>query len=128
MKFHHLGIACRDINDTLQFVHDTRKVNQISEIIYDKNQDAYVCLVETDDGIDLELISGPKIQAFLKKGVHLYHTCWEVDDIQKAINELSSSGATLISEPKEAELFNNRLVAFLSTPIGFLELLEDGGN
>ena len=43
-------------------------------------------------------------------------------DINLAIENFQ--GAILISSPKPAILFQNRLVAFLMTPIGLIELLN----
>ena len=64
------------------------------------------------------------IESFVKKKQFLYHSCWEVDNIDTAIKSFSDNGSVLISEPTPSLLFNNRKVAFLYTSVGILELLE----
>ena len=76
------------------------------------------------DGSYIELVSGAVVANFVKKRVTYYHICYEVDDISKAIEEMSKNGALVVSPPKPAILFGNRNVAFLMSPIGLVELLE----
>ena len=125
MIFHHIGIATKDIDETLVYIKNVYKnIDTISDIIYDKLQDASLCMVTLKDGINIELVSGNQVNGYIKKRISLYHTCWEVDDINKAIELQVDSGAFLVSEPKEAILFNNRRVAFVYSDIGLVELLE----
>jgi methylmalonyl-CoA/ethylmalonyl-CoA epimerase len=125
MTFHHIGIATKDIDETLVYIKKVYKnIDTISEIIYDKLQDASLCMVTLKDGINIELVSGNQVNGYTKKRISLYHTCWEVDNINEAIERQVDSGAFLVSEPKEAILFNNRRVAFVYSDIGLVELLE----
>lgn len=124
MKFHHLGIACDDIKETLGFIKNTHRVVAVSETVYDPLQDASLCMITLEEGPDIELISGGAVVNLRKKRISLYHTCYQVDDIAQAINHLVENGAILISEPKNAILFNNHKVAFVHTPTGIIELLE----
>jgi hypothetical protein len=48
-----------------------------------------------------------------------------VNNISVSIEKLIKSGAKVISEPKEAILFDNAKVAFLASSIGIIELVED---
>lgn len=121
MKFHHLGIATKNIDATLEWIQNTYNVLDTSEKIYDPNQDAYLLMIKTED-INIELVSGKVVEKFISKNITYYHVCYEVIDIEKAIKEFKKS--FVISKPKEAILFNNRKVAFLLTPIGIVELLE----
>jgi len=123
MKFHHLGIACRSIEESCEFVEKIFSVVHKSAVVFDQNQNAHLCILKIEDGSRIELVSGPMVSGFVKKGHLLYHSCWEVEDIDSEIDKLIASGASLISPPQKAILFNNRLVAFLITPIGILELL-----
>ncbi len=125
MRFHHIGIACRDIPETLGFVQKSFDVTHTTDIIFDQNQDAELCLLTLVDGSHIELVSGKAVEKFVAKRQSLYHTCWQVNDIEKAIETLYENGAILISPPTEAILFNNRKVAFLFSDIGIIELLEE---
>jgi methylmalonyl-CoA/ethylmalonyl-CoA epimerase len=124
MKFHHVGIACENMDETENFVRSVHKVNYTTDRIYDPVQDAMVCILNVEDGLNIELISGKQVEGILKKKMTLYHTCYETNDMQAAIKQFEEAGAMLISEPKPALLFNNRKVCFLFTPIGIVELLE----
>ncbi len=124
MKLHHLGIACANINETLALIRMLFPVKEHSAIIHDPQQNADLCMVSLTGSPPLELISGPVVDALAKKGLLLYHTCWEVDDLEAAIVRFSEAGCRLISGPKTAVLFNNRRVAFLMGPAGLMELLE----
>mgnify|MGYP001483286679 CR=1 FL=1 len=124
LKFHHLGIACENILEVSIFLERTFSISKKSKIVFLENQGVDACLLTNDDGTNIELVSGKTIQGFIKKKQFLYHSCWEVDDIDATIKNFTDNGSLLISEPKASLLFNNRKVAFLYTDVGILELLE----
>lgn len=124
MKLHHLGIACTDIKKSIIHIKKIYRVLSVSEIIFDHHQQAHLCIIKTDDGITLELIAGTPVANLLKKGISYYHLCFEVHDIHAEIERLKKDGAVLVSTPKPAILFKNKLVAFLYTYSGLIELLE----
>ena len=126
MKFHHIGIATEDIPKMIKKMQKFFEINEISDIIYDPNQDANLCMLTLKDKTKIELISGNVVANIVKKRNFLYHTCYEVKDINKTINKLVSDGAMLVRESKEAILFNNKKVAFLMWDLGLIELLEMG--
>ena len=121
MTFHHIGIATKDITKSFKFIKDNFNIIKKTEVIYDKNQDAYVQLITTDDN-QIELVSGKQVENLIDKNITYYHICYEVDNIEESIKNFSN--ALLVSPPKEAILFDNRKVAVLLTPIGLVELLE----
>lgn len=125
MKFHHIGIATENIESELVKLKKHFNILNISEIVYDKNQDAYLCMLTLNDGMMIELISGNVVQSLVKKRQFLYHTCYSVNNINNKINELINEGAYLVSEPKEAILFNNKKVSFLLWDLGLIELVEE---
>jgi methylmalonyl-CoA/ethylmalonyl-CoA epimerase len=124
MKIHHIGIACSDIEEAIQEFSDYHTIVRKSEIIFDTLQNAKLCLINTDTGLDVEFISGEQVSKLVKKGINYYHICYEVDDLQSTIDNYLAQGAKLISESKEAVLFENRKVAFLYVSYGLIELLE----
>jgi len=123
MKFHHLGIACADIPATMAFILHTQDIATQSAIIFDERQNASLCMIETASGFAIELIAGPVVKNYVKKGIHIYHTCWQVADLEQGIKNLTDQGAMLIAPPTPAVLFQERPVAFLHTPLGLVELL-----
>lgn len=85
MKFHHIGIATEDIEKSIEKLKKYFDIKEISKIVYDKNQDANLCMLEMNDGIMIELISGGVVSNLVKKHQYLYHTCYSVKDIDKMI-------------------------------------------
>lgn len=125
MRFHHAGIACGDIEAAIRDADALYGVKYRSDVIFDPEQSAYLCLIETATGMTLELIAGPQVSGFLKRGITCYHHCHEVSDLEQGIARLSAVGATLVSSPRPAVLFGGRRVAFLMTRLGMIELLEE---
>ena len=124
MKLHHLGIATKNIEKTELFINSTHLVKSKIGPVWDKNLKANVCIIEVLGDLSIELVSGPAVESLLKKNISLYHYCYEVDDIDKKIKEFIKFGAVIITNPTPAILFDNRLVTFLLTPIGIIELLN----
>ena len=124
MKIHHIGIACTDIQEAItEFAHYHTIIRK-SEIVFDALQNASLCLVCTDTGLNIEFIAGEQVARLIKKGVTYYHLCYEVDSLEDTITDFLSKGAMMISEPKPAKLFNGKRVAFLFLSYGLVELVE----
>lgn len=125
MQLHHIGIACEDITKSLLLIKKVYDVASVGEIVFDKEQNAYLCLIKTNNGVTIELILGITVNRLIKKGASYYHICFAVKDIFAEIERLKDAGAILVSPPKPAILFKNKPVAFLYTHLGLIELLEE---
>lgn len=123
MKFHHVGIACRDIQAEIQNISAIHEIIAQSPVVIDEQQNAELVLLTLSDGTNLELISGKQVEGLLKKNITYYHLCFEVEDIRAEIDRLEKENAKLLSPPKPAPLFDNREVAFLHVSYGIIELL-----
>jgi methylmalonyl-CoA/ethylmalonyl-CoA epimerase len=124
MRFHHIGVACYNIEEEIFNISKIHKVINVSPIVFDSNQNAQLCIIDTSEGITIELISGEQVVNILKKRVTYYHICFEVDEIESEIVRLQNLGAFLVSEPKSAILFENKKVAFLQVSYGLIELVQ----
>lgn len=124
MKLHHIGIACKNIDEEIESISKIHHVIKQSPKLFDEAQNAELVLLTLADGTHIELISGKQVEAFVKKNITYYHLCFEVDDINAEIERLVKDRAYLISPPKPAVLFNSRLVAFLNVSYGMIELLN----
>ena len=124
IKFHHIGIATENIESTIKYLKEIMSIKNISEKVYDRNQDANLCMLTLEDGTKIELISGKIVEKIVKKRQFLYHTCYETENITEEIEKLKKLGGFIVSEPKEAILFNEKKVAFLMTDLGLMELVE----
>ena len=130
VKFHHLGLALRDETRALVFLsqlgYDTGKK------IYDQEQNVYVrlCTASGQPAVEVVMPGEGKtpLDPFLKlQPEMLYHTCYEVDDINNFLNGLRAANVStaVIAPPKPAILFDNRLVSFHHIRgYGIVELLE----
>ncbi len=125
MKFHHLGVACDNHEVVIDFLQKNFGDIAVGEAIFDPLQKATVQMITLKEGTQIELISGETVAPFIRKNTLLYHTCWGVHDIGTAVSMLVSTGARILSEPKEAILFGNAKVAFLASDIGIIELVEE---
>ncbi|HXB09766.1 MAG TPA: VOC family protein [Puia sp.] len=124
MRFHHVGIACGNIEAETQRLAAIHEIVKKSPVILDKAQNAELILLTLADGTQLELVAGPQVEIFLKRKISYYHLCFEVEDIHAEIARLLATDAILLSPPKPAPLFDNREVAFLHVSYGMIELLS----
>ena len=91
MKFHHVGICCKNIRKKIEAIEEIHSVLKTTDIIYDPLQNAELCMVTLEDGTNLELVSGKVVETFLKKKIDFYHICYEVDDISEELERICSS-------------------------------------
>lgn len=124
MKFHHIGIACDNLHELESYLSTVMSAQAVTTQIFDPKQNAYLQMFSMNDGTLIEGISGDVVKNIVKRQNYLYHTCFEVEDIHKCIQDFVNEGGLIVSEVKEAILFNNRKVAFIYTKLGLVELLE----
>ena len=124
MRFHHIGVACSDSAKVLDWLERTHDIVERQGPVFDPQQNATLIMVRTRDGLEIELISGEMVKTIVKRGLAFYHVCYSVDDLDGALARLTETGAMLIAPPKQTVLFGGKKVAFLQTPMGIIELLE----
>ncbi|MDY4562835.1 MAG: VOC family protein [Candidatus Cryptobacteroides sp.] len=125
MRIHHIGIACKNIKKAIKAYSSMYNVINVSEILHDELQNADLCILKTDTGLDVEFISGEKVANLIKSRVTYYHLCYSVENIEDAIIHFEENGCIVVSDPKPAILFGGKRVAFLMTPTGLIELVEE---
>mgnify|MGYP001220834061 CR=1 FL=1 len=124
MNLNHLGIATKNLQNANKFIRNTHNVINSIGPIWDQNLNANLQLLEIENSISIELVEGAIVSSLLKKGINLYHFCYEVDDIKSTISKYINNGGLLLLEPTPAILFQDRLVCFINTPVGIIELLS----
>ena len=124
MILHHVGIAVIDMEEAKSNIEQLFPGTEFSKIVYDKFQDAFLCLASLSDGTILELVSGEKVRRIALTGFRLNHLCFETDHFDDVMREWSVNEFDLISEPQSAILFGGRRVSFWRTQMGLVELLE----
>ena len=128
LNFHHIGIACRDIEATKPFYIAQGYV--ASETVVDSVQSVNVCFLDKDGMPRIELLSpigedSPVARTLEASGVAPYHICYEVDDMTEAIKGLKSQHFILLKKPVPACAIGSRAVCFLySKNVGLVELVE----
>ena len=123
MILHHIGIACKNIEKKLCLIKSMHPVLSCSEIVFDPLQDARLCMVDVKGSHKMELIEGKPVENLVEKGIHLYHLCYEVNNIHDQIEQMTANGGMQITPVKKAILFNNRPVVFFYTELGIIEFL-----
>lgn len=130
MTFHHIGIACYDIEESSQFYLSQGYTK--SETVYDPIQNVYICFCENlmGGGTCVELISpkddtSPVCKNLQRNGVSLYHIFYETENLEESISELKKQKFIMVSKPSPAVAFGGKRVCFLfSKTVGLVELVE----
>ncbi|MDB4627218.1 VOC family protein [bacterium] len=128
--FHHFGLAVRDPEAAL---HQLSAFGYTGHPpVYDELQKVHLILCRSEVMPDVEIIyagdeSGP-LDSILKHGeTQIYHTCYEVDDLEETLAGWEDRKVKFrcVAPPKPAVLFGGRKVSFYYLPgFGLVELLE----
>lgn len=129
--FHHLGVAVKSIAKAIPVYQDLFGYELLSGPFDDPIQRVSVCFLgrQAAGEVVIELIAplgvDTPIDRILAKGGGAYHTCYEVDNLDETLVQLSSRQCIIVSQPVPAVAFDNRRIAWLFTPTQQLvELLE----
>ena len=98
-------------------------------VVNDDTQRTRICFLTKPRATKIELVEpyedNKTMQKMLKRGVTPYHTCYEVDDVNAAYEEMLDNDFTPLFKPVAAPAFNNRLICyFWKSDIGFIELVN----
>ena len=98
-------------------------------IINDDTQRTRICFLRKEGETTIELVEpyedNKTMQKMLKRGVSPYHTCYQVDDMASAYEEMLDNDFTPLFKPVEAPAFDNRLICyFWKSDVGFIELVN----
>jgi len=88
MKIHHIGIAVESFDKIKNFLTALHIDSDLSETIYDPEQDAELILKNIGSGLGLEFVSGEKVRGLIKRGITLYHICFEVKNLEVEIDRM----------------------------------------
>ena len=115
---HHVGLVVNSIADSFP----------AAQTVFDPTQDVKIAFVDAH-GLLIELLEpgSPKspVAASLKKGTKLVHVCYEVQDIEAAIECGIANSLALIAAPVPAVAFEGWRIAWLyHADLGLFELVE----
>ena len=123
----HIGYVTKNIEKTA----GTFKFfgYQAGPIVDDDTQKTRICFLRKAVEVNIELVEpypeNATMQKMLKKGATPYHTCYTVENIQQAYDQLKDIGFTPLFAPVAAPAFDNRLICyFWKNDIGLVEVVE----
>ena len=131
-KFHHIGIAVKDIEKTAA-IYEQGGYSR-SATIYDPIQNVNIRWLTKENMPIVELLApqdekSPVNNTLEKVGVSPYHCCYVVEKLEDAVAELRKQKYIMVSKPAEAVAFKGSRVCFLyNKNIGLIELVEAPAN
>jgi len=132
LTFHHIGIACRNIEKTQAFYEAMGY--HASPVVDDPVQHVKVVFLDRQGEPRLELLEpldehSPVNRTLQSNGVTPYHICYAVEDINATIHSLRSRRFILVNGPVPACAMHGKLVAFMyHKDMGLIELVETHQN
>lgn len=127
----HIGYAVRDIQKTAQYYLDAGW--QISEIYEEEVQQARIAFLTKKGFPKIELVAPLKegepspVDTYLQKiGCCTYHVCYDVDNIEQAVEDLyDDEGFTPMFEPVESVAMDGHKICYLfNLHVGLIELVS----
>lgn len=128
LRFHHIGIAARSIDKCTDTYARLGYVS--SETVVEPSQNVKICFLSKEGSPLLEIIEplnddSPVSKIVKNSGTTPYHLCYEVDDIEKSLEELEEMNFRLLFEPLISEVMDKGLFCYLfSSDIGLIELYQ----
>ena len=117
-RFHHIGLAVKSI----------REVCPLAEPVAEQTQRVSLAFIDLN-GVRVELLEplgdASPIAKNLRDGVKLLHLCYEVADLEEAVEQSRSAGFHRLTRPVPAPVFDNRRIVWVfSKQYGLFELVE----
>lgn len=130
MKLHHIGYAVSSVFEASENMNKLGFNVVPGSLFDDKRRNVQLlfvsnglCLVELIAPLDHKKNS--PVDVFLsKKMPGPYHFCYEVEDIEQAIYNLTKAGYSVIESVSTAEAFESNVAFLFNRSIGIVELLE----
>jgi methylmalonyl-CoA/ethylmalonyl-CoA epimerase len=129
MNFHHIGIATKSIDKTSKYYLEAGY--NMSKQIFDPVQKVNIVFLSKKSMPMIELLEpacedSPVSKILMKSGVGPYHICYQVKNIDFAIDELKKKKYISLFNPVEAIALSMKKICFLfNKNIGLIELVEE---
>ena len=131
-QLHHVGTLVADIERAARALVERFGYQRYTDVITDEIQTARVqffLLPGASQWLELITPHGPrsKLSNALRKGTTLHHLCYEVADLDGAVQRLRDRGLLLVGAPAPAVAFGGRRIAWLMDPAApLVELVQSG--
>ena len=125
LRFHHVGCAVKDLDDSTRVYRDQLGFQRVSRIIKVASQNVQVRFLELGTATYLELVQPLAAGSFLDRflGVGFYHACFLTESLETALGGLGNE-FTRISEFRSEAFAGNRCAFVLTPERHLLELAE----
>lgn len=126
-QLEHVGYITDDIQNTAS---SFRLLGyEAGEIFNDDTQGTRICFLQKKGETTIELVEpyedNKTMQKLLKRGVAPYHTCYTVQDIMAAYEEMLDNDFTPLFKPVAAPAFGGRMICyFFKQDVGLIELVN----
>jgi len=131
-SFHHVGVAVRSIEASLDFFIRILGCEQLGEPVDVPPQQVRVCFLRIKPGVKIELVEGlgensPVAQLLQRIGAGTYHICYEVDNLDEALTRLRAERCRVIQSFEMPKLSLRRFAFLLSPERRLFELCQSEG-
>jgi len=128
MDFHHVGVACRNL-DADERVFAALGYGREGDDFFDPIQGIHGRFLVKEGAPRLELLvdheADGALAPWLRKGTKFYHMAYEVDDLPGTSDRLVALGAKVTVTPVPAVAFGGRAITFLMLPnLALVELIS----
>ncbi|MCX8130478.1 MAG: VOC family protein [Clostridia bacterium] len=127
-KIHHVGCAVKNISEALKYYVGILGFKVVEDAFEVPSQKVKVCFIDVGNGTLIELVEGISEDSPVKKileqpGGGVYHACYEVEDLEKAVSYLCNNK---FLKYRRSEIRNERYRAlYMVTPDDqLLELIQ----
>lgn len=130
MEFHHIGVAVKNLNDSIADYSRMGYELTSQGIVVDNIQKVRLAFLSNYGGPIIELVepesnSSPVKGVLDRNGSGPYHTCYEVEDIKTTLKVLLTQGFIQVSKIVPAIAFDDRNICFVyNSNVGVIELLN----
>jgi glyoxylase I family protein len=116
-RVHHIAVICSDYEKSKQFYSEVLGLKIVREV-YRKERNSYKLDLEVAGQYQIELFSfpDPAARPSRPEAAGLRHIAFEVDDIEEAVNHVSSHH--VIVEPIRVDEFTGKRFTFFADPDG----------
>lgn len=130
LRINHVGYAVKDINKTAQYYLDAGW--KMSEIFEEEVQHTRIAFLSKDGFPAIELVAPLKegepspVDTILQKiGCSTYHICYDVDDIEQAVEDLFDEGFKPLFEPVPSVAMDGHEICYLyHLRVGLIEIVS----
>jgi len=114
-KIHHVAIICSDYNRSKDFYVNTLGLKVVQEV-YREARKSYKLDLAVNAVYQIELFSfeNPPLRPSGPEAVGLRHLCFEVDNLDLAIDTLNAKG--VLTEPVRVDEYTGKRFTFFTDP------------